>query len=58
MMNNIKRSTAFISPYLQGPVRLEGESFEDYKERLKLEKQLVKIYLRGEFHGIKEPANG
>jgi len=57
-MNNIKRSTAFISPYLQGPVRLEGESFEDYKERLKLEKQLVKIYLRGEFHGIKEPANG
>ena len=52
-MANIKASTAKVSPYLQGPVRLEGEDFSDYKERLKLEKQLVKIYLRGEFHGIK-----
>ena len=57
-MNNIRRSTAKVSPYLQGPVRLEEESFEDYKERLKLEKQLIKIYLRGDFHGIKEPSNG
>ena len=32
---------------LQGAKRLEGESFEDYKMRMKVEKQLTRDYLKG-----------
>ena len=36
-----------ISQGLQGPQRLEGESYEDYKTRRKVENGLLKEYLRG-----------
>ena len=36
-----------ISVGLKGPKRLEGESFEDYQTRRKVENGLVKEYLRG-----------
>ena len=36
-----------ISAGLRGPKRLEGESFEDYKLRMKAENGLLKEYLRG-----------
>ena len=36
-----------ISAGLQGPKRLEGESFEDFKIRRKAENGLLKEYLRG-----------
>ena len=36
-----------VSEMLQGPKRLENESYEDYKERRKVEKILVKQYLKG-----------
>ena len=36
-----------ISTGLQGPKRLENESFEDYKIRRKAENGLLKEYLRG-----------
>ena len=36
-----------ISAGLQGPKRLENESFEDYKIRRKAENGLLKEYLRG-----------
>lgn len=49
--NNIIKSTQKVSPYLKGFKRLETESFEDYKLRLQLERQMTKLYLRGQFHG-------
>jgi hypothetical protein len=36
-----------ISVGLRGPKRLEDESFEDYKVRIKAENGLLKEYLRG-----------
>ena len=36
-----------IGKLLKGDKRLKGESFDDYKTRLKVEKQLTKDYLRG-----------
>jgi len=36
-----------ISAGLQGPERQEGESFEDYKTRRRVENGLLKEYLRG-----------
>ena len=36
-----------ISQGLQGPKRLEGESYEDFKTRRKAENGLLKEYLRG-----------
>ncbi len=36
-----------ISRGIQGPKRLEGESYEDYKDRLRVENGLLKEYLRG-----------
>ena len=36
-----------VSDMLQGGKRLDGESFEDYKMRMKVEKQLVRDYLKG-----------
>jgi len=36
-----------ISTGLQGPKRLEGESYEDFKTRRKAENGLLKEYLRG-----------
>ena len=36
-----------ISAGLQGPKRLEGENFEDYKTRRRAENGLLKEYLRG-----------
>ena len=50
-MNKIKRSTQNVSPYLKGNKRLENEPFDEYKLRLKWEKRMIKLYLRGEFHG-------
>ena len=35
------------SEMLQGPKRLEGESFENYKLRMKVEYQLTRDYLKG-----------
>ena len=34
---------------IKGNKRLEGESFEDYKERRNTENRLLKIYLKGRF---------
>jgi len=36
-----------VSPKLKGDTRLENEPYEDYKERRKVEKILVKQYLQG-----------
>ena len=36
-----------IGKLLKGDKRLEGETFVEYKERLKLEKSLLKYYLSG-----------
>jgi len=36
-----------VSDMLEGPKRKEGESFEDYKMRMKVEKQLTRDYLKG-----------
>ena len=36
-----------ISVGLEGPKRLEGESFEDFQTRRKAENGLLKEYLRG-----------
>lgn len=34
-----------ISHLMRGPVRLEDESFEDYKDRMWVEKNLTRFYL-------------
>ena len=36
-----------IGKLLKGDKRLEGETFVEYKERLKLEKSLLRDYLQG-----------
>ena len=36
-----------IGKLLKGDKRLKGETFVEYKERLKLEKSLLKDYLQG-----------
>ena len=36
-----------VSEMLKGPVREEGESYEDYKIRMKVEYQLTRDYLKG-----------
>ena len=36
-----------VSTVLQGLKRLEDETYEDYKERLKVERSLLDDYLRG-----------
>ncbi len=36
-----------IGKLLKGDKRLEGETFVEYKERMKLEKSLLKDYLSG-----------
>ena len=36
-----------VSDMLQGPKRLENESYEDYKTRRRAENGLLKEYLRG-----------
>ena len=36
-----------IGKLLKGDKRLKGESFVEYKERMKLEKSLLKDYLSG-----------
>lgn len=36
-----------VSTVLKGPKRLEDETYEDYKERLKVERSLLDDYLRG-----------
>ena len=36
-----------VSQILKGPKRLECESFEDYKMRMKVEKKMTRDYLKG-----------
>ena len=36
-----------VSQILKGPKRLEGEAFEDYKMRMKVEKKMTRDYLKG-----------
>ena len=36
-----------VSTVLQGLKRLEDETYEDYKERIKIERSLLDDYLRG-----------
>ena len=36
-----------VSEMLQGPKRVEGESFEDYQIRRKVENRLTRDYLKG-----------
>ena len=36
-----------VSDMIQGPKRLEGESYEDYKLRRKVEKKMARDYLKG-----------
>ena len=36
-----------VSQYLKGNKRLEEESYSDYRIRLKNEKKILKMYLRG-----------
>ena len=43
----IMKKRLVIGKLLKGDKRLEGETFVEYKERLKLEKSLLKDYLSG-----------
>ena len=43
-----------IGKLLKGDKRLKGETFVEYKERLKLEKSLLKDYLQGVWVDYKE----
>lgn len=45
--NKVKKERFKVSTMLQGSKRLENESYEDYKERRKVENILVKEYLKG-----------
>ena len=47
MRDNDEDPRIKVSDMLQGDKRLDGESFEDYKTRLKVEKKLVRDYLKG-----------
>mgnify|MGYP001164887027 FL=1 len=47
MRKNDEDPRVKVSDMLQGAKRLEGESFEDYKMRMKVEKHLVRDYLKG-----------
>ena len=50
-ISQIIMSTKPVSPYVKGNKRLNDESFEDYKIRIRHEKKLIIDYLRGVFHG-------
>ena len=47
MRDNDEDPRIKVSDMLQGDKRLDGESFEDYKTRIKVEKKLVRDYLKG-----------
>jgi hypothetical protein len=47
MQDNNEDPRIQVSDMIQGDKRLEGESYEDYKIRLKVEKKLVRDYLKG-----------
>ena len=47
MRKNDEDPRVQISEILQGPKRLEGETFEDYKLRMKVEKKMTRDYLKG-----------
>tara|TARA_B100002019_G_C20884408_1_gene410311 strand:+ start:255 stop:455 length:201 start_codon:yes stop_codon:yes gene_type:complete len=47
MRENNEDPRVKVSDMLKGPKRLEGESFTDYKIRLKVEKSLTRDYLKG-----------
>ena len=47
MQENNEDPRIQVSEMLKGPKRLEGESFEDYKLRMKVEKKLTRDYLKG-----------
>ena len=46
-----------IGKLLKGDKRLKGETFVEYKERLKLEKSLLKDYLSGVWFTTEEFRN-
>lgn len=35
-----------VSHLLKGPIRMDGESFQDYKDRMWVEKNLIRFYLQ------------
>ena len=43
----IMKQRLVIGKLLKGDKRLDGETFGEYKERMKLEKSLLKDYLSG-----------
>jgi|TARA_B100000131_G_scaffold249683_1_gene242989 hypothetical protein len=43
----IMKKRLVIGKLLKGDKRLDGETFVEYKERMKLEKSLLKDYLSG-----------
>lgn len=47
--NKVKKERFKVSTMLHGPKRLENESYEDFKERQRVENILVKEYLKGAF---------
>jgi len=47
MRDNDEDPRIQVSQILKGPKRLEGESFEDYKMRMKVEKKMTRDYLKG-----------
>ena len=47
MQENNEDPRVQISELLKGPKRLEGESFDEYKTRMKGENQLTRDYLKG-----------
>jgi hypothetical protein len=47
MRENNEDPRVKVSDMLKGPKRLKGESFTDYKIRLKVEKSLTRDYLKG-----------
>jgi|TARA_B100000073_G_C23424090_1_gene448477 hypothetical protein len=47
MRDNDEDPRIKVSDMIQGPKRQEGESFEDYKIRMKVENKLTRDYLKG-----------
>tara|TARA_B100002019_G_scaffold271635_1_gene266213 strand:+ start:1198 stop:1395 length:198 start_codon:yes stop_codon:yes gene_type:complete len=49
MRENNEDPRVRVSTIIKGDKRLEGESYEDYKLRRKVEKKMVRDYLKGYF---------
>ena len=47
MRDNNEDPRVRVSEIIEGDKRLEGETYEEYKDRMKVENKLVRDYLKG-----------